>query len=84
MEDIKTKAGLYRRIKPALYVRAKDIKKLHGISISPQEIFEYLETKIWKVKTSLTLAEMVEDIFYLDVDELFAYIELRRTNEEEK
>ena len=80
-DDIKTKVDLYKRIRPAMYVKIKDIKRDYDIKISYEELFMYLEEDVWKSKSNLSLSEIVEDVLYVDVDNLFQHIEKRRDNE---
>lgn len=80
-EDIKTKLDLYKRIRPAMYVKLKDIKRDYSVNISYEEMFVYLEEGVWKAKTNLSLSEIVDDILYINVDRLFQHVEKRRTNE---
>lgn len=80
-ESIRTKVDLYKRIKPAMSVKIKDIKRDYSINITAEEMFMYLEENVWKTKSNLSLAEIVDDIFYLNVDNLFHHVEKRRNNE---
>ena len=80
-EDIKTKADLYRRIRPAMYVKIKEIKKNNHINVSYDELFSYLEDYVWRRRNNLTLYDIVIDILNLEVNELFAYLEVRRKND---
>lgn len=80
-ESIKTKAELFSRIKPAIDVKIKDIKRDYKINITSIEIFEYLEDKVWRNKVNLSLSEIVEDVFSLDVNYLFSDVEKRRQDE---
>lgn len=80
-EDIKTKLDLYKRIRPAMYVKLKDIKRDYSVNISYEEMFMYLEEGVWKAKTNLSLSEIVDDILYINVDKLFQHVEKRRNDE---
>lgn len=83
-KSINTKIDLYNRIKPAINVKIKDIKREYNINVTINEIFSYLEIKIWPEKLNLSLSEMIEDIFNLDINELFSYIEKRRQDEKKE
>jgi hypothetical protein len=82
-KGINSKIDLYNRIKPAINVKIKDIKREYSINITVNEIFSYLENNIWNKKINLSLSEMVEDIFNIDINELFKSVEKRRQSEEE-
>ncbi len=71
--EFKTLDELYRRIKPALYSKVKELKR-NGISyIKEEDIWNYLSLNAWKDSTSLSLSEMVSSILHIRDDELKEY-----------
>ena len=71
--EFKTLDELYRRIKPALYSKVKELKR-KGISyIKEEDIWNYLSLNAWKDSTSLSLSEMVSSILHIRDDELKEY-----------
>ena len=71
--EFKTLKELYDRITPALKCRTNEFKKI-GYSVREADIWNYLTEKKWKECISLTLSEMVNDIFDVNGDDLIKYI----------
>lgn len=61
---------LYERITPALNTVRYETKLIYNIDIKNSEVWEYLADKKWKSASNLSLAEMVNDILTIDIDEL--------------
>ncbi len=58
---------LFKRIKPALTTRVRELYRLGYDYLKEEDIWNYLKTTNWRDAKDLSLAEMVNDI--LEVDE---------------
>ena len=87
--EFKSLRELYDRITPALRSKRTEIEKSGYHYIKEADIWNYLTYKKWKKSKELTLAEMVNDIFNADIEEINAYMikkmsqELREPNLDE-
>ena len=65
---------LYRRVKPALTTKMREMHR-NGISyIKEEDIWNYLKEYKWKKTSNLNLFEMVEDILNIDILKLDSYV----------
>ena len=65
---------LYNRLKPALRSKTKELKLRHKLTIKEKDIFEYLSENKWNESNDLTLYDMVDDILYLNDDQIIDYV----------
>lgn len=65
---------LYQRIKPALYSKVQEIKRLKIDYIKEEDIWNYLTEHDWKERNNLTIADMTNDILNLDNDIIKSYV----------
>lgn len=79
MGEIKFKSitDLYKRLYPAL-VTKKDELNLQKLNVSELELWNYLKDTKWVNSTDLALADMVSDIFNLDIE---LFIKSRNKND---
>lgn len=57
---------LYNRIKPALYSKVCELKRLKIDYVKEVDVWNYLIKHEWKERNNLTIAEMTSDILSLD------------------
>lgn len=57
---------LYRRVKPALRSKKKELNKLNYNYIKEEDIWNYLKDTKWKKSVGLSLSEMIDDILNTD------------------
>ena len=60
--EFKSLRELYDRITPALRTKKNELVKI-WYSVKEADIWNYLTDKKWQKSVSLTISEMVEDIF---------------------
>ncbi len=65
---------LYQKIKPALYSKVLEIKRIKIDYIKEEDIWNYLAEHDWKERRNLTMADMVNDILTLDNDIIKSYV----------
>lgn len=65
---------LYQRIKPALYSKVQELKRLKIDYIKEEDIWNYLTEHDWKERKNLTIVDMVNDILDLDNDMIKSYV----------
>jgi hypothetical protein len=76
MEDkieFKSLKELYERVKPALYSKLKELRRLGFKMVSETDIWNYLVENVWKSKENLELHELINDILYADNYDLNEY-----------
>lgn len=62
---------LYKRIKPALNVKVKEINRIGFKNINEEDIWNFLKETKWSKSVDLLLYEMVNDIFNFNSIDLF-------------
>lgn len=70
---------LYKRILPALKAKTSQLNRIGYPYIKEQDIWEYLATNTWSKVEGLTLADMVNDIFQLDKDNIAIDIKQKKS-----
>ncbi len=65
---------LYQRIKPALYSKVQELKRLKIDYIKEEDIWNYLTEHDWKERNNLTIADMTSDILNIDNDIIKSYV----------
>jgi uncharacterized protein YktA (UPF0223 family) len=76
MEDkieFKSLNELYRRVKPALYSKLKEVRRLGLKYVTETDIWNYLVENVWKSKENLQLHELINDILYANNYDLNEY-----------
>ena len=73
-EEFKSLKELYERVKPALYSKLKEIKRLGFSIVEEKDIWNYLVDNSWKKKTNLELHEIISDILYVDNYRIYEYV----------
>ena len=69
----KTLKDLYNRLKPALDSKVHEFKLSGFKYVENQDLWNYLKDKKWVNSSNLDLAQMVEDIFTLTIEEIINY-----------
>ncbi len=82
--EFKSLQELYDRIKPALISKCSEFKKIGYKNIKESDIWNYLVDKKWTKSKELTLSDMVEDIFSINLDSINDYLLKKISNEERK
>lgn len=57
---------LFKRLKPALYSKVLELKRMGLEYIKEEDIFNYLAQNSWSKKDNLSIADLTNDILYLD------------------
>lgn len=70
---IYTLEDLYKRIKPALYSKKKELNRIGIDYIKEIDIWNYLSQNDWKKEKNLNLSKMVSDIFNLEAYKIKNY-----------
>lgn len=85
-EEFKSLKELYNRVRPALYSKLKEIKRLGLGIVEEKDIWNYLVDNSWKKKTNLELHEIISDILYVDNYRIYEYAvnELNKYKEKEE
>lgn len=82
--EFKSLQELYQRIKPALISKCSEFKKIGYRNIKESDVWNYLTDKKWTKSKELTLSEMVEDIFSVDVESINNYLIKKLSDEVRK
>ncbi len=72
--EFKNADELYKRVKPALYSKVKELKRLGLNHINETDIWNYLVSNDWKDRKGLLLSDLISDILYCDNDKLNAFV----------
>ncbi len=72
--EFRTVEELYSRIKPALYSKMCELKRLGIDYVKEEDLWNFLVENSWKNKNGLSLYDMTNDIFDTDADLIDAYI----------
>ncbi len=65
---------LYKRVKPALFSKCKEIRNAGYNLVNEKDIWNYLVTTSWKKRNDLELSDLVTDILYVDNYALNEYV----------
>jgi len=66
---------LYKRVKPALKSKCKDLQRIGIDFVTEEDIWNYLKENIWCKGNNLTLGEMVNDIMTLRNTDIIEYVQ---------
>ena len=71
MEEIKFNSlnELFNRLYPAFNTKVKELKS-DRVNVSEVELWNYLKNNIWQNSTTLTLYDMVSDIFSITKEKI--------------
>lgn len=70
----KTIDDLYKRLKPALYSKVVELKRMGLDYIKEEDIFNYLLETSWSKKDNLSISELTNEILYLDKNLITNYV----------
>lgn len=81
MEEFKFKSlnELFNRLYPAFNAKVNELKN-ENILVTEIILWNYLKENIWIDSTSLTLYDMVDDIFSLDEEKIIKYLERNKND----
>ena len=81
MEEFKFKSlnELFNRLYPAFNAKVNELKN-ENILVTEIILWNYLKENIWLDSTSLTLYDMVDDIFSLDKEKIIKYLERNKND----
>ncbi|MBQ7104944.1 MAG: hypothetical protein IJN90_03730 [Bacilli bacterium] len=76
IEDIEFDSvfDLYKRVKPALNSKIKEIKREKFDYIKEEDIWNYLIQNKWSKDKGLVLCDVVDDILHVDIKKLDKYV----------
>lgn len=76
IEDIEFDSvfDLYKRVKPALNSKIKEIKREKFDYIKEEDIWNYLIQNKWSKDEGLVLCDVVDDILHVDIKKLDKYV----------
>lgn len=77
--EFKSLKELYERVKPALYSKLKEVRRLGLKYVNETDIWNYLVENVWKTKQNLELHELINDILYANNYDLNEYA-MRKVN----
>lgn len=72
--EFKTIDDLYKRLKPALYSKVVELKRMGLDYIKEEDIFNYLLKNSWSDRDNLSISELTNDILYLDNNLITNYV----------
>lgn len=64
--EFKSLDDLFKRLKPALYSKVIELKRMGLEYIKEEDIFNYLVENSWTKKDNLSITDLINDILYLD------------------
>ena len=64
--EFKSLDNLYKRLKPALYSKVVELRRMGLEYIKEEDIFNYLSQNLWSKKDNLSISDLTNDILYLD------------------
>ncbi len=67
MQEFHTQQELQKFLSPVLKMRKKALQQ-EGITMSQQEIFDYIKKEKWMHSSALHLYEIVEDILHFKIE----------------
>ena len=73
---------LFKRLKPALTTKQREMLRNHYTYIKVEDIWNYLKETKWKVSASLELSDMVNDILSCSDIDIDNYVKNKIKNEE--
>lgn len=81
MEEFKFKSlnELFNRLYPAFNAKVNELKN-ENILVTEIILWNYLKENIWIDSASLTLYDMVDDIFSLDKEKIIKYLERNKND----
>ena len=81
MEEFKFKSlnELFNRLYPAFNAKVNELKN-ENILVTEIILWNYLKENIWIESASLTLYDMVDDIFSLDKEKIIKYLERNKND----
>ena len=75
MDGFKSLEELYKRLKPALKSKCKELNRLGIRYVQEADVWNYLKNNVWSKKNNLTLGEMVNDIMCASNSDLERYVQ---------
>lgn len=72
--EFKSLKELYDRVKPALYSKLKEVRRLGLKYVNETDIWNFLVENVWKDKVNLELHELINDILYANNYEINDYV----------
>lgn len=75
---------LYKKLKPALKSKVKELHLLKRYYINEEDIFDYLCINVWKNNNNLELCDLVNDILSLNDEVLDNYVAKNMANKLKK
>ncbi len=79
-----SREALYKRVKPALRVKKRELEQLGFSYIREIDIWNYLIESRWKKGHALMLSDVVSDILHVEYQALDSYVKKRNTEEKKQ
>ncbi len=80
--DFSNLEDLFKRVKPALTTKKRELFRLNINYVKEEDIWNYLREKSWKSSQGLDLATMVSDILNVSREEIESYLKEKMTDSE--
>lgn len=64
--EFRSKEELFKRIRPALYSKVKEARRLGYKYVTEKDVWNYLVDNKWKKQEDFELHDMINDILYVD------------------
>ncbi len=71
--EFKSQKELYERVRPALYAKRVEFRRLGYSNIKEYDIWKYLAESKWKNSKNLMLSDIVNDILNTDCKKIYDY-----------
>ena len=68
---------LYKRIRPALRTKVKELLKNNIMYVKEEDIWNFLVENRWKEAKNLELSDIVDDILNIENDKLALYVQTK-------
>lgn len=75
MDGFSNAEELYKKVKPALKSKIKDLTRVGVNYVQKADVWNYLKNNVWCKKVNLTLGEVVNDIMTVSNEELEYYVQ---------
>ena len=84
MNEKITLESLYRKLRPAFFVKIRVLKLRRMEYIKMEDIWNYLKEQKWILTNNLTIAEMVNDIIHVENYDVDNYVKSKLMLSERK
>lgn len=75
---------LYKRVKPALNSKVKELKRENFDYIKEEDVWNYLIKNKWSIASGLVLCDVVDDILHTDNNKLDKFVKDQHKKRQEE